>query len=142
MDGSHTDGWANVVAVPANGVNMTATRWSILLTIVLGTAIGILTLMPPTQMDMPSGSDKPSHFIAFMALALPLAIVRPRWSGVMFVIFATFGAAIEIIQPYVGRSRELADLIADMAGIVCGMLLGLLAGRMFPALHPAGTRRR
>lgn len=111
---------------------MTATRWSILLTIALGTAIAILTLMPPSQVDMPSGSDKPSHFIAFLALALPLAIVKPRWGGWLFMLFTAFGAAIEIIQPYVGRSRELADLFADMAGVVCGMALGLLVQRLFP----------
>jgi len=113
---------------------MTATRWSVLLTIALGTAIAILTLMPPSQVDMPPGSDKPSHFIAFIALTLPLAMVRPRWSGWLLLLFTVFGAAIEIIQPYVGRSRELADLVADVAGIACGILLGLLGGHVFPGL--------
>ena len=113
---------------------MTAIRWSILLTIALATAIAILTLMPPTQVDMPSGSDKPSHFIAFLALALPLGIVKPRWAGVLFLLFTIFGAAIEIIQPYVGRSREVADLIADVAGIACGMALGLLVRHLSPGL--------
>lgn len=112
---------------------MTATRWSILLTIALATAIAISTLMPPTQVDMPSGSDKPSHFIAFLALALPLGIMRPRWSAVLFLLFTIFGAAIEIIQPHVGRTREVADLIADMAGTACGMVLGLVAASGTPS---------
>lgn len=111
-----------------------ATRWAILLTVALAVAIAILTLMQPTGVDMPGGSDKALHFIAFFALAIPLAIVRPRWSAVMFVLFSAFGAAIEIIQPYVGRSRELADLIADMAGIGCGIALGLLLQRLLPQM--------
>lgn len=114
-----------------------ATRWAVLLTIALGAIVAILTLMPPTGMDMPAGSDKSYHFLAFAALALPLAVVRPRWGAVLFVVFSAYGAAIEIIQPYVGRSRELADLLADMAGIGCAMMLGLLLHRMRSrALHP------
>lgn len=110
------------------------TRWSILLTSVLGLVIAILTLMPPIQTDMPAGPDKLYHFVAFVALAVPLATVRPRWSVALFVLLTAYGAAIEILQPYVGRSRELADLIADMAGIACGIVLGVLVRRLFSAL--------
>ncbi len=113
---------------------MTATRWSILLTLALAAGIAFLTLTPPSPMSMPAGSDKVSHFTAFTALALPLAIVRPRWSGWLFLAFSAFGAAIEIIQPHVGRSAEVADLIADVAGIACGMVLGLLVGRTLAGL--------
>lgn len=112
---------------------MNPVRWSILLTIVLGSGITFSTLMPIAPVDMPSGSDKLYHFGAFVALALPLALVRPRWSGWLFLAFSAFGAAIEIIQPYVGRSREFADLLADMAGIGCGMLLGILVRTLRPS---------
>lgn len=103
-----------------------ATRWSVLLTVVLAVVIALLTLTPPVQTGMPDGSDKAYHFLAFAALALPLAVVRPRWSGWLFVLHAAFGAAIEIIQPYVGRSRELADLFSDMAGIAFGIVVGIV----------------
>ena len=109
-----------------------ATRWAILLTVALGAVIAILTLMPPSQVELPEGSDKSYHFLAFTALALPLAVVRARWSAVMFVVFTAYGAGIEVIQPYVGRSRELADLMADMAGIGTGMVLGALTHRLVP----------
>lgn len=112
---------------------MNALCWSILLTMALGSAIAISTLMPLTPVDMPSGSDKLFHFGAFGALALPLALVRPRWSGWLFLAFSAFGAAIEIVQPYVGRSREFADLVADMAGIACGMLLGIVVRTLLPS---------
>ncbi len=106
------------------------TRWAVLLTIALGAVIAVLTLMPPIEMAGPVGSDKLHHFTAFVALTLPLAIVRPRWSVVLFVAFSAYGAAIEIIQPYVGRSREVADLLADMAGVGCGIVLALLLRRL------------
>ncbi len=108
-----------------------ATRWSALLTVVIGTVIAVLTLMPPTEMDMPAGSDKTYHFLAFVALALPLAFVRPRWSGVLFVTYSAYGAVIELVQPFVGRSRELADLLFDMAGIACGMVVGVVIRTLF-----------
>lgn len=111
-----------------------ATRWAILLTIALAAVIAVLTLMPPSQVEMPGGSDKTYHFMAFVALALPLAAVRPRWGVVLFVVFSGFGAAIEVIQPYFGRSREAADLVADMSGLATGMVLGFLIHRLVRTL--------
>ncbi len=117
-----------------------ATRWAILLTIALATVIAILTLMPPVETNMPAGSDKAYHLLAFVALAFPLAAVRPRWSGALFVAYCAFGGAIEILQPYVGRSRELADLFADMVGIAMGIVLGFLVRRVVQRLW--GERNR
>ncbi|MEO7587147.1 MAG: VanZ family protein [Arachnia sp.] len=116
-----------------------ATRVSILITIALAAVIAVLTLMPPNQVEVPSGSDKTYHFLAFAALALPLAAVRPRWSVALFLLYSAFGGAIEIIQPFVGRSRELADLVADMAGIAIGMALGFLAHLLFQRLGGWGA---
>ncbi len=102
---------------------------SIVLTGITALVIAALTLMPPPETDLPPGPDKLYHLAAFVFLALPLAIIRPRWNLWMFVLFTAFGAAIEIVQPYVGRSRELADLLADMAGIAIGMVAGLVIRR-------------
>jgi len=37
-----------------------------------------------------------------------------------------FGAAIELVQPFVGRSAELVDFVADIVGVACGLALGLI----------------
>jgi hypothetical protein len=37
-----------------------------------------------------------------------------------------FGAGIEIIQPCVNRSRELADFVADGVGVLTGSTIGLV----------------
>lgn len=107
-----------------------ATRGAIVLTVVLAVVIALLTLTPPIQTDMPAGSDKSYHLIAFVALTVPLATVRPRWGAALFVLFSAYGALIEILQPVVGRSRELADLIADVVGVALGLVLGLLVRRL------------
>lgn len=97
-----------------------------LLTALLAVVIAFLTLYP--KIHPPGGlsfQDKVYHIIAFAALALPSATLYPRalrWS-VPFGL--AFGAAIEIIQPYVGRSGDVPDFLADAAGIAIGVTLGL-----------------
>lgn len=114
--------------------------WPMALTICLSVVIAVLTLSPPLQDDgLPPGADKFYHGVAFLALAVPLASARPRWVAALFVLLTAYGAAIEVAQPFVGRSRELVDLVADIIGIACGILLGLLAGRVIP--RPFGVRR-
>lgn len=103
-----------------------ATRWATVLTVGLAALIAFLTLRPPIETGMPAGSDKIYHFVAFAALSFPLAVVRPRWSTFLLVLFTAYGAAIEIIQPYVGRSGEWADLLADVTGIAGGIAAGFL----------------
>lgn len=115
------------------------TAGSIFVTAVLGAVIGVLTLTPPTGLEMPAGSDKLSHLLAFAALAIPLSIVKPRWNVALFAACLAYGAAIELVQPYVGRSREWADLVADMLGITGGLLIALLIRRNVPRLFATLT---
>lgn len=102
---------------------------ALVLTGVLATAIAFLTLSPPMPV-MPAGflTDKAYHviaFIAFTALAFPTALLYAR--SLVWVIPAAlmFGGVIELLQPYVGRSREGADLFADVLGVCVGVALGL-----------------
>lgn len=90
-------------------------------------AIVFLTLFYSSE--GPSGppwADKAYHAIAFFFLVLPGAMVH-RWAFLWLVPLAiAFGAAIELVQPQFGRSRELADLYADIAGIFAGVIVGTL----------------
>lgn len=91
------------------------------LTLFMALVIGWLTLtpQPPGPPGVP-GWDKIGHVVAFAALSAPLAWRHPRhWWAVALAALA-FGGLIEIVQPYVGRSREIADLLADGAGAVLG----------------------
>ncbi len=83
---------------------------------------------PPT----PEGIDKLVHFMAFVALAFPLA--RTGRFGVNPVLNAAsaFGAIIELIQPSFNRRAELSDWVADTLGVLIGIGLGLAYRRVRP----------
>ena len=97
------------------------------LTATLAVIIAVLTLRPPSvPPPLPDGLDKVYHFIAFAALVLPIALLRPRALLWMIPAALLFGAGIEIIQPFVNRSRELADFVADGVGVLTGSTIGLV----------------
>ena len=98
---------------------------AILATLFLATTIAALTLSPPSPHAAGFLSDKAQHAIAFGALALPCAIVYPRALTWVLPLAVVFGAAIEIVQPMVGRDAEFLDFIADIAGLTIGTLAGL-----------------
>ena len=98
---------------------------------VLAVIIAVLTLLPQALPSSASGRiDKLYHFIAFAGLVLPVAALWPK--GLAWIIPAAllFGTGIEIIQPFVNRSRELADFMANGAGIVVGSTCGLIVHRL------------
>ena len=78
----------------------------------------------------PEGSDKLVHFIAFAALALPLAHTGRIGLLPVFVGASAFGGAIELIQPSFNRSADVNDWIADVVGVVLGIGCGLLYRRL------------
>lgn len=80
-------------------------------------------------------TDKIVHAIMFGTLYFVVSIdwYRKRqkdiprlWSPVSTTIFAwtaLFGAIIELVQPYVGRSNDIYDFLADLAGIIIAGLV-------------------
>ncbi|WP_188127804.1 VanZ family protein [Ruegeria intermedia] len=86
--------------------------------------IGVFAFWPGSVQGSGWGIDKVKHIAAFAALILPVAFLRPG-KLVWVVLFALFyGAAIELVQPFVGRSRSWGDFLADLAGIAVGLSLG------------------
>ncbi len=97
-------------------------RLILTLTLPLAVAILVATLMPMPK-GVP-GNDKMQHMLAFGALALPTAMVRPRWALWSVLATVAYGGLIEVMQPWFGRSADLLDLRADAIGAVCGAILG------------------
>lgn len=95
--------------------------------VLIAASILFLTLFATSS--GPSGPewiDKFYHAVAFFVLVFPGALVH-RWAFLWLVPSAIlFGAAIEYLQPYFGRSREVADLYADIVGILGGVIAGTL----------------
>ena len=69
-----------------------------------------------------------------------LTLAKPRSAFWIVLLVAAYGGAIEILQPYVGRRRELSDAIANATGAFSGALLGV-ALNMFSAQAFAKARR-
>ena len=78
----------------------------------------------------PEGSDKLVHFIAFAALAFPLARTGRIGLLPVFIGASAFGGAIELVQPSFNRSADVNDWVADIVGVTLGIGLGLLYRRL------------
>lgn len=123
---------------PANGRHLTA-FW-LVSTLTIAGAIAVATLKPTVALPYTQiGADKIAHMAAFMILVLPTAALWPRVSALVGVLAVTYGAAIEIIQPFTGRHAEVADLVADGIGVALGIIIGS-AFRRYRATRRATLR--
>lgn len=96
------------------------------LTLLLALGIAVTTLMPSTSgASSLLGLDKLAHLVAFAVLVLPMSLRAPRQWPLIWITAVAFGGLIEIVQPYVGRGAEWADLVADGLGAALGVSLGL-----------------
>lgn len=117
---------------------------AIWLTVGLALCIGALTLIPLSAPSAVPGTDKAHHVLAFAILTMPCAALYPK--GLFRVVFAAavYGGLIEVIQPYVGRHGETADVLADLLGVGIGAAFGLLLHLIFKcriARRAASARR-
>ena len=74
----------------------------------------------------PEGSDKLVHFLAFAALAFPLARTGRFGLLPVFIGASAFGGAIELVQPSFNRSADVNDWVAGVVGVALGIGCGLL----------------
>jgi VanZ family protein len=101
------------------------------LTIVVTLTLSVAMLWPlEAPPPAPDGSDKLMHFIAFAALAFPLARTGRFGLLPVFVGASAFGGAIELVQPSFNRSADIKDWIADIVGVLLGISCGLLYRRI------------
>ncbi len=115
-------------------------RLALIATMILAAAITWLTLTPspPTPDLQHPMSDKIYHVFGFAALVIPTALLFKRSLIWIVPLSVTFGAAIEIIQPYTGRSAEAMDFVANLIGVG----IGITAGLATRAIVLKRTRRR
>ena len=101
------------------------------LTVAVTTTLTVAMLWPlEAPPPAPEGADKLVHFIAFAALALPLARTGRLGLLPVFIGASAFGAIIELIKPTFNRSAELSDCVADTLGVLIEIDLGLLYRRV------------
>ncbi|ENM4033285.1 VanZ family protein [Vibrio parahaemolyticus] len=110
-------------------LNLVQVYW-VLFTIVIALIITGLSLYPMDSLPSVPGTDKTHHFIAYGALAFPIALARPKkWLFLIVGFFACSGG-IELVQPYVNRYGEWLDLGANGLGLVVGILIATFARSM------------
>jgi VanZ family protein len=101
------------------------------LTLIVTAVLTVAMLWPmEAPPPAPEGSDKLVHFIAFAALAFPLARTGRFGLLPVFIGASAFGGAIELIQPSFNRSADVNDWVADIVGVILGIGLGLLYRRL------------
>ena len=97
------------------------------LTIIVTFTLTVAMLWPlEAPPPAPEGSDKLVHFIAFAALAFPLARTGRFGLLPVFMGASAFGGFIELIQPSFKRSADVNDWVADIVGVILGIGLGLI----------------
>ncbi|WP_394246065.1 VanZ family protein [Vibrio profundi] len=110
-------------------LNLVQIQW-LLFTIVIALIITGLSLYPVESLPPVPGTDKTHHFIAYGALAFPIALARPKkWLFVIAGLLVCSGV-IELVQPYVNRYGEWLDLGANALGLVVGTLIATVVRSM------------
>ena len=101
------------------------------LTLTATITVTVAMLWPLEALPLaPEGSDKLVHFMAFAALAFPLARTGRIGLLPVFIGASIFGGAIELIQPSFNRSADINDWVADILGVALGIGGGLLYRRI------------
>ncbi|HEV2080944.1 MAG TPA: hypothetical protein VGR32_00680 [Brevundimonas sp.] len=98
----------------------------------------ILMLTPQVRVPGPEAyADKVWHLLGFLAITLALQ-VGPVWGNRLgaALLAVAIGAAVEVVQEWVGRERSLLDLIADAAGAGIGWAVSPLLTPLLGWLRP------
>ena len=82
-----------------------------------------LSFWPLDTLPQTPGSDKLHHLIAYAFLTLPAALRKPRRWMAVCLFFIAYSGIIELLQPFVNRYREWADMLANTSGVVCGVII-------------------
>lgn len=94
-------------------------------------ALAVLSLVPvswmPVSLFAYIGGDKAAHVIAYAALGVFALYARRRFATAFLtgISLLYFGGLLELFQADVGRTSDVADLVANGIGLAIG---GMIAG--------------
>ena len=95
--------------------------------------------------------DSVGQILLNVLLFLPFGALLPRWTGRGFFVTllqaAACSAAIELLQPFFGRTCDITDLITNVVGCAWGYLIGLPLAQLLRRLgdrldRPTKNRHR
>ena len=102
--------------------------------------------LTPSAPGSPFGTDKMWHGLAYSALAFLMVMSlrdAPAQIGrvlILAVVVIAYGAAIEALQRYTGRSFDVADMLANVVGVVLGAGCGFVVRTVLE--RPRGARHK
>jgi VanZ family protein len=77
--------------------------------------------------------DKAAHFIAFGLILWSFGVMFRRLLRVRAALLAiALGAAVEVVQRYIGRDASWGDLLADALGVAVALLIWAVWRRFRP----------
>jgi hypothetical protein len=77
-------------------------------------------------------TDKVIHFSGYAILAfLFVTALRPALFVPALIALVGIGLAVEQLQAHTGRTKDLADAIANSLGVICGALAGLVGRAVY-----------
>lgn len=103
------------------------------------TIVTVMSLLPVERLPLAEVLifDKLDHSVAYAAVALPVAVARPRRWWLVVTALLVWSAGIEVVQPAFGRYREALDLAANGVGFLLAIVVSEAARRMLPRDAPA-----
>ncbi|MEC7986820.1 MAG: VanZ family protein [Myxococcota bacterium] len=101
-----------------------AKRYWAPVTIFLLISVTGISFYPPSEVSS-LGNDKYNHILAYATISFPISLVRPQRWTFLLVLCILWSGVIEFIQPYIQRSGEWLDILANVIGIWCGFLASL-----------------
>ncbi|MDR2871101.1 MAG: VanZ family protein [Xanthomonadaceae bacterium] len=89
----------------------------------------IVCLIPPPPLELPSGSDKIEHFLAYFLLAAAMIQIFAvwRWRLAMTIFLIAMGIGIEFAQGTLTTTRtaDVQDAVANTLGVLAGLSVGM-----------------
>ncbi|GAA6139614.1 hypothetical protein NBRC116583_33610 [Arenicella sp. 4NH20-0111] len=98
-------------------------------TLLILAAITFLSLTPIPELPDVPGNDKAHHLISYGLLMVPAFLVGYAKRVQLMFVFFLWSGAIELVQPYVNRFGEWADLTANGMGLLIGAFVGMILSR-------------
>jgi len=114
-------------------------KLALLGTVLAGILIGVLSLLPGSDLPAHTLNDKLNHFIAYGVLSFGAVVGRHRLAVLWVIVLVIgFGLALEVLQgimPF-GRSASWLDALANTGGVFIGSICGWTLARILPSDQP------
>ncbi|MEP4380598.1 MAG: hypothetical protein ABJ215_07015 [Alphaproteobacteria bacterium] len=108
------------------------------------TAVTILSLIPQPELDVPEGTDKALHLLAYGVIAGCGGLGFSNWD--IRIISGTTAIGVGILLEFaqgswVGRNASVGDALSNSAGVFLGLAVAYVVLRLWAHLFPVQHTR-